>query len=98
MDIFEVNIYIETSIHGPKAKRAAGEWLVEFITSKGEPVTRSGIICREEISENALTLELLRDALSRLTKTCSVRVNTECGHVLNVMQNHWLAQWRKKAG
>lgn len=96
MDIFNVNIYIETLVRGPKSKKAAGEWLVEFITRKGVTVTRSGIICKEEISENALTLELLKDAFSILTKNCSIRVNTQCGHVLGAIQNHWLTQWKKR--
>lgn len=97
MNTFEVNIYIETSTHGPqKAKKAAGEWLVEFVTSKGVPVTRSGMIYREGTTENALSLELLRKAFSILTKTCQIRVNTSCEHILNTMQNHWLSQWRKK--
>ena len=92
MDTFHVNIYIETSIKGPAVKEAAGEWLVEYVTGTGIPVTRSGIIWRKKTTENALTLELLRNAFSILTKTCCVRVNTQCEHVLNVVNNHWLPQ------
>lgn len=96
MNIFEVNIYIETSTNGPqKVKQAAGEWMVEFVTTKGIPVTRSGLVYRENVTGNALTLELLREAFSILTKTCQIRVNTSCQHVLNTMQNHWMPQWRK---
>lgn len=95
MDIFNVNIYIETSTRGPALREAAGEWIVEFITSDGTPVTRSGIIRREKTTEYTLGLELLRDALSVLTKSCSVIVNTKCERILNAAQNHWLAQWRK---
>ena len=95
MDIFVVDIYIETSLKGPAVRRGAGEWLVEFRLKNGDPETRSGIIYKESTTENALVLELIRDAFSILTKTCSVRVNTECEHVLNAMNNHWLAQWMK---
>lgn len=95
MKIFHVSIYIETSIKGPKVTRAAGEWLAEFVTSSRIPVTRSGIIIKEKTSENALTLELLRDALSILTKTCSIRLNTKCGHILQALGNGWTEQWKK---
>lgn len=95
MDKFEVTIFIETSLRGPAIRRAAGEWLIEYIKRTGEPETRQGILAKERTTENALALELLRDALSRLTKSCSVRVNTQCEHILNVMQNHWLPQWEK---
>lgn len=97
MKSFCVNIYIETSVRGPAVKRGAGEWLVEFIRGDGIPVTRSGILRKEKTNENALALELLKDAFSILTKSCSVRVNTQCEHILNTMQNHWLSQWKKNA-
>lgn len=96
MDTFHVNIYIETSIKGPAVKEAAGEWIVEYVTGTGIPVTRSRIIWRKKTTENALTLELIRDAFSILTKTCCVRVNTPCEHVLSVVNNHWFPQWKKK--
>lgn len=94
MNVFEVSIYIETSVQGFMLGEAAGEWLVEYMAG-GIPITRNKIVYHERTTENALALELLRDALSILTKTCSVRVNTECKHILNATQNHWLPQWRK---
>lgn len=93
--MFEVNIYIETYYKGPAVMDNAGEWLVEYITSKGIPVTRSGIIHKDKTTENALVLELLAAALETLTKMCSVRVNTGCEHVLHTTQNHWIVQWKK---
>lgn len=95
MEIFNVDIYIETSVKGPARRRAAGMYLLQFITDSGDAVTRDGIIYREQTTENALVLELVAEAFSRLTRACSVRVNTECAHVLNAMHNHWLPQWRK---
>ncbi len=95
MEIFDVSIYIETSIKGPKVRRAAGEWLVEFVTSRKIPVTRSGIIIKEKTSENALALELLKEALSILTKTCSIRINTKCRHILQAVENGWMECWKK---
>lgn len=95
MDSFKVNIYIETSVHGPVIRRAAGMWLIEYIKKDDTPVTRQGCIRKESITENALALELMKEAFSRLTKPCSVRVNTECEHILNTMKGYWLAQWVK---
>ncbi len=91
----EVNIYIETSLKGPSRRRAAGMYILEYKKANGVPVTRDAVLYMERTTENILVLTLLEKALSRLTKTCSVRVNTECGHVLNVMRNHWLPQWKK---
>lgn len=93
--MFEIRIYIETSVHGPKIGAAAGMWLIEYIKSNGEPETRQGTIYRETITETALTLELLNQALSRLKKNCLILINTECEHILNTMRNHWLPQWQQ---
>jgi len=93
MAVFNVNIYIETSIKGPKVGMAAGAWWVECITKKPEPEFRRGWLWKQETTENALALELLRDALGILLKTCSVRVNTQCGLVLNAMEKGWVRLW-----
>lgn len=95
MDRFEVGIYIETSIHGPARRPAVGEYYIEYIKRDGSPETRSGVIREEMTTENALVLELLQAALKRLVRPCSVRVNTRCGHILNVMDSHLLPQWEK---
>lgn len=93
---FYVNVYIETSVKGPAVREAAGEWLVEYITSTGVPVTRGGILWKEKTTRNAITLELLREALSILKKTCSIRVFTQSEHILNTVNNHRLPQWEKR--
>lgn len=90
-----VNIYIETSITGPSSRRAAGAWLVEYIKASGDIETRGGILYADRTMENELALYLIIRSVSILTKTCCVRVFTECRHVLNTMNNHWLPQWQK---
>lgn len=95
MNDFRVTIYLETSFRGPAVRRAAGKWLIEYIKKDGNPETREGIILREKTTENALALELLKESLSKLTKSCSVRVNTGCSHILNTTRNYWLPQWEK---
>ncbi len=92
---FHVNIFIETSGKGFSSDKRAGEWLVEFVTDKGIPVIRNGVLCRENITGNAFVLELLKEALSILTKPCSIRVNTRCGHVIGVLRNGWQERWEK---
>lgn len=95
-----VTIYIETTIRGPARRNGAGAWLVEYIKQNGEAETRpweltDSILYLENTTENTLELTLLIDAFSILTKSCSVRVNTRCEHVLNVIENGWLEQWEQ---
>ena len=91
----KVNIYIETAFRGPAKRRMAGGWIAEYIMKSGKPNTRGGILYADITTENEMTLWLLNQAFSSLAKTCCVRVFTECTHVLNTMQNHWLWQWQK---
>ena len=93
--IFEVNIYLETSLHGPAVRSGTGEWIVEYIKTSGKPEVRRGMVNRDKTTENALTLFLLWEALGILTRTCQVRIYTSCPHILNTMQNNWLAQWER---
>ncbi len=93
--MMQVNIYIETSIKGPAKRRAAGMYVLEFIRGNGEPATRNGVIFMESTSEDTLVLELLSEALKRITKSCSLAVFTTCRHVFNVMEYHWLPKWEK---
>ena len=95
MQIFNVTVYIVTTAKPPAKGQAAGAWLVEYITSGGKAAVRKGGIYRWETTENAIALELIRDALAILKKPCSVWVNTQCEHVLNAVKNHWLMQWKE---
>ena len=95
MSVFNVNIYIETTIKGPRTGRAAGTYLVEYITPEGIPRTRGKIFLSHKTTENALTLALIIRAFGELSKMCSVRVNTQCGHVYNAVKNDWIRQWEK---
>lgn len=90
-----INIYIETAYKGPAKRRMVGGWIVECIRRSGVPETRGGILYADITTENEMTLRLLQQAFSILTKTCCVRVFTTCTHVLNTMENHWLWQWQK---
>ena len=91
-----VTIYTETNLRGPAKRSGAGMWLVEYIRKDGTPETRQGMLYAEESTENAMTLELINEALSILTKKCSVLVVTRCEHVLNTTRNYWLEQWEKR--
>lgn len=90
-----VNIYIETGSKGPVKRRMAGAWLVEYMSKTGKPITRGGILYADITTENELALRLLIQAFSILTKSCCIRVFTECAHILHTMQNHWIWQWQK---
>lgn len=95
-----VTIYTETNLRGPAKRSGAGMWLVEYIRKDGTPETRpvnpaDAVTWLPDTTQAALELNMLIDALSILTKPCSVRINTECEHILNTFENGWLEKWKE---
>lgn len=95
-----VTVYVESGIRGPARRSGAGTWLVEYIRKDGTPETRpvdpaDAVTWLPDTTQAALELYMLIDALSILTKPCSVRINTECEHILNVFENGWLEKWKE---
>lgn len=89
----QINLYIETSIRGPRIQDGEYIYVLECFVS-GKPETRDGSGIVTEATENKLTLMALLEALSRITKPASIRIFTRCGHALNSLQNHWPRQWQ----
>ena len=95
-----VTVYVESGIRGPARRSGAGTWLVEYIRKDGTPETRpvdpaDAVTWLPDTTQAAMELNMLIDALSILTKPCSVRINTECEHILNVFENGWLEKWKE---
>lgn len=95
-----VTVYVESGIRGPARRSGAGTWLVEYIRKDGAPETRpvdpaDAVTWLPDTTQAALELNMLIDALSILTKPCSVRINTECEHILNVFENGWIKKWKE---
>ena len=90
----DVNIYIDTSIHGPAKKDGEYIYILECIRGD-KPVTRDGRGRIEKTTENQLALSAILEALGRLTCPCELRIHTTCQHILNAMKNSWARQWQK---
>ena len=93
--MFEVRIFVETTYTGPARRDGVAMWLVEYMRQNGEPVTRYGSIRTENGTENQATLEAIIAALRILQKKCSVRVFTQCEHILAAVRNGWCEQWQQ---
>lgn len=93
---FGVNIYIETSRHGPSHGPGKYIYLIEYLLKKtGEPATIHKIESFEETWENDLALKAIIAAGKRLNKPCCIRIFTGCNHILSATHNGWYIEWRK---
>lgn len=92
-----VNLYIESSIHGPVVKTGGYGYVIEFKKHNGIPVTREGFGSQDNSTENRLILAAFCEACSRLTKPCSIQVFTSCRHIRNAYENKWMEKWEKNS-
>jgi ribonuclease HI len=98
MDKFKVNIYTQTSFHGPTRRDGMAGFQCEFITKKG-----TAVVCPEAIDERffwqwdtteaELTIRALINAFSLLTKPCNVTVFTSCPQVRAALSQNWPDKW-----
>lgn len=89
----QVNIYVRTTARGPAIRKKAA--YVYIIQLAGKDYTRKGEGVMENVTENQIVLTAIIKALMRFSKSCTIRINTECEHVLNSCRNCWPHQWEK---
>lgn len=90
----DVNIYIAGTIHGP-AKKAGGYLYILECFRGGQAVTLEKSVWMENATENQLALTALGEALGRINCPCSLRIYTDCQHIIHAMRNSWARQWQK---
>ena len=89
-----VDIYIDTSIKGPKRRNGSYMYIIAFTTAAGTADT--GIkVDLEDTTENQATVYALEAALKRLKKPCKITFYLECPHVYAVLQKRWYSDWKE---
>lgn len=91
--MFDVNIYIETTIKSAnKANGYYGYVLEYMLQKKNEPFTRTEIEQETNITANQLYLMACYRALERLDKPCQITIYTDSKYLQNGI-NTWMHQW-----
>ncbi|MBR1701917.1 MAG: hypothetical protein IJ716_08175 [Lachnospiraceae bacterium] len=96
MDKRSVNIYIATSITGPRRGRGAYMYLLECFRSNGETVTRQQAMELEGTTENELAVSALEAALGRLTTECYLTIYTDCEYIFRTIDTGLLKRWEQQ--
>lgn len=89
-----VNIYIDTSIKGPRRRDGACLYILAFCSGSGKTADAGRRIRQEDTTENQLALLGLEAALKRLREPCRLILHLECAYVASALQNRWLETWR----
>lgn len=96
-----VNIYMMTTVRGPKEKSGKYIYLMELDREGLEPATLSK---KGEIqgTENGVMVKMMLDILKRLTKACNLHLYTDSAYLASALstwlQNWWKAGWKNAKG
>lgn len=91
-----VDIYIDTSIKGPKRRDGSYLYIIAMQTSAG-PADVGKMDSLEDTTEHQATLTALEAALKRIAKPCRLILHLECQYVAGALLNGWYKQWRQQA-
>lgn len=89
-----VDIYIATSIKGPRRQDGSYLYIIAVQTAAGtaDAGDRKAV---PSTTENQLALLALRTALKRLNRASCLRIYLECFYVAAALENKWYSQWRE---
>ncbi|RDY30315.1 RNase H family protein [Lachnotalea glycerini] len=91
--MFDVNIYIETTIKSANVGAGYYGYVVEYmLQKKQEPITRVEIEKEVNITANQLYLMACYRALEILEKPCDIIIYTDSAYLQNGI-NTWMHQW-----
>ena len=92
----QVNLYIETTVHGPRQQGGRWMYLLEFVTRRGDPVTIWKVGDCEAEKENELIMQALSAALDRLRLPCVINAHAGSSQIRSTIAKGWLEDWQER--
>lgn len=91
-EIKTVNLYIDTSVRGPRKINGAYGFVLETSTAAG-PATFTKVTKLDETTEHQSLCKAIREALQRIKKPCRVVVHTQSEYIVAAIK-FWLQTWK----
>lgn len=95
--MFEINLYIETTVKGPGQRDGKWSYVLEYRLSSGRLHTRSECGFEQDSTANRLVLLALKESLSRIRKPSTVVIHTDNTFFESVIRQDWIAEWESGA-
>lgn len=93
--MFEVNIYLETSLKGPGTRKGWYAAVVEYHTKKYGIQTREIFVQESEITYNKSALLAFIESLKILNAKCNLTIHTDSVYLSSSFQNGNLKRWKE---
>lgn len=91
MERKQVNLYLATSLKGPKRRDGAYGWVLERKTAKGA-ATLSNVKTISTSTEHQSLLTAMLEAAKRLNEMCDITVYTDDEYMGSAL-SRWMEQW-----
>ena len=88
-----VNIYLHTTIHGPRKQNGVGGYILEC-ERYPHPATLTKFVELENESESSAEVSILAASLKRINKPCELRIFTDCQYLQSALTS-WLEGWKQ---
>lgn len=93
--MFEVNIYLETSLKGPGTRKGWYAAVVEYHTKKHGTQTREVFAQGLELTYNKSALLAFIESLKILNARCNLTIHTDSVYLSSSFQNGNLKRWKE---
>ncbi|MBE5846212.1 MAG: hypothetical protein E7300_00870 [Lachnospiraceae bacterium] len=90
----KVNIYLHTTIHGPRKQNGVGGYILEC-ERYPHPATLTNFVELENESEGGAEVTLLAAALKRIKKPCALSIYTDSQYIATAILAGWLDHWQQ---
>ncbi len=89
----QVNLYLVSSLKGPKRRNGAYGYVLERKTSKGT-ATLTNVKAVEDSTEHQSLIIAMLEAAKRLNEPCNLTIYTDDGYIEAALTT-WIAQWQQ---
>lgn len=89
----QVNLYLVSSLKGPKRRSGAYGYVLERKTSKGT-ATLTNVKAVEDSTEHQSLLIAMLEAAKRLNEPCDLTIYTDDGYIDSAITT-WIPQWQQ---
>ena len=93
MKMFEVNIYLETSLKGPVVRDGWYAAVLEFTTKSNKTITREDFEMQKATTYHRQCVCALLKSLKRLNASCTVNVYTDSVYLKNGVEEY-IKMWK----
>lgn len=90
-----LDVYIESSIKGPRRRDGVVGYIIEYMTNIGEPATKTWFWTVEGMSAQESMLEAAVEALSRIQTGNEIVIHTEDGWLVEAVET-WMKEWERR--